>query len=117
MNKGALAFLRRSIVAKDTAPEKMGVLHYIRPRQAASWAGFSDEDITYWGGTIGNTILSSLERRPKGANTCSGFKDSLLPTAIRAEFVTELEDIEVWDSEAVIRMGEILSEVAADVWY
>lgn len=116
-NKAVLTFLRRSIIEKSEIPESSGTLHFIRPRQATEWTGFSEEDDNFWGNTIGNTVLSTLERRPKGASTWEGFKENILKTAIAGEWVSRLESLDEWNAEAVITIGNELSEVAADVWY
>lgn len=117
LNKAVLTFLRRSVIERTETPENSGVLHFIRPRQATEWTGFSEEDDNFWGNTIGNTILSTLERRPKGASTWQGFKENILPSAINGEWTSRLESFEEWNAEAVIAVGNELAEVAADVWY
>ncbi|MBD9677408.1 DUF262 domain-containing protein [Pseudomonas sp. PDM18] len=116
-NKAVLTFLRRSIIESSETPESLGTLHFIRPRQAEDWEGFSEEDDNFWGNTIGNTILSTLERRPKGASTWEGFKENILHTAIQGEWTSRLESFDEWNAQAVISVGNELSEAAANVWY
>lgn len=115
-NKGVLAFLRRSILAKSITPEAPGVLHFIWTRQA-DWVAMSEEDGAYWASTIGNTFLSELDRRPKEAVDWDGFKQHMLPTAIAGEWVEELEEVNEWDAATVEEMGHKLAEVAGGVWY
>ncbi len=67
LNKGALQFLRRSIIQATKTPDHIGWIHLIRPRQAWDWDGFDDDEFTYWGSTIGNTVLADEDRRPFGA--------------------------------------------------
>jgi hypothetical protein len=117
LNKGVLAFLRRSILAKSNTPEAPGVLHFIWTRQAPQWKNMSEEDGAYWASTIGNSFLSKLDRRPKGAADWEGFKQYMLPFAIEGEWLAELEAISEWGADAVEQIGEKLAEVAGDVWY
>ena len=116
-NKGVLAFLRRSILAKTIVPDSKGVLHFIWTRQAPEQNGMSEEDGSFWASTIGNAFLSDLDRRPKGAVDWDGFKQHLLPSAIDGEWVDELRGINEWDANAVEKMGGKLAEVAGAVWY
>lgn len=115
-NKGVLAFLRRSIVSQTIAPEAIGVLHLIWTRQS-EWESMSEEDGSFWASTIGNTVLSKLDKRPKGANDWNSFKTLILPTAIKGEWVKELGLTNAWDAATVEEMGRKLAEVAGDVWY
>lgn len=116
-NKSVLAFLRRSILAKSIVPDAPGVLHFIWTRQAPQWKGMSEEDGAYWASTIGNTFLSQLDRRPKGAVDWEGFKQYMIPTAIEGEWDGELWRVNEWGTTEVERMGEKLAEVAGSVWY
>lgn len=116
-NKSTLSFLRKSIVARDIAPELDGTLHFIRPRQATEWIGFEDEELTYWMSTLGNTLLTTEERRPRSASTWEGFKQAMLTTAVGGEYVTQLGEFYAWDAAAVEAMGQQMAQVAGDVWY
>jgi len=116
-NKGVLAFLRRSILAKTITPEAPGVLHFIWTRQSPDWNGMSEEDGAFWASTIGNTYLSELDRRPKEATNWVDFKRLMIPTAVGGEWVDELELVDEWNALAVEVMGKKLAEVAGDVWY
>ena len=97
-NKGVLEILRRSVISKSITPEAPGVLHFIWTRQTPNWQGMSEEDGAFWGSTIGNTLLSKLDRRPKEAADWAGVKEFMLPTAIEEEWVSELQDYDVWDA-------------------
>lgn len=116
-NKQVLEFIRNSIIGKEMTPDKRGHLHFIRPRHATEWHEFPDEDAAFWATTIGNTILSTQERRPNGANSWEGFKEVLLPIAAIGEWSKELRVLDVWDASAVEEIGERLARVAGDVWY
>lgn len=116
-NKSTLTFLRRSIVQQSINPDSNGFLHLVRPRQANDWAGFPDDEFTYWGSTIGNTLLAEVERRPKGSNTFGGFKTNLLPHALPREDSDALRTLPDWTTQTVEDRGRELSELAAAVWY
>ena len=116
-NKGVLAFLRRSILAKSTTPEAPGTLHFIWTRQAPEWDEMTEEEGAYWAGTIGNTFLSDLDRRPKDAIGWAGFKKAMLASAVDGEWTTQLESLNAWDASTVEQIGSELAEVAGDVWY
>ena len=116
-NKGVLAFLRRSIIEKVITPEDEGILHFIWARQFLRWKEMSEEDGSYWGSTIGNTFLSSLHKRPSNADTWTGFKENMLPSAIDGEWADTLKKIKEWDADAVEKMGSKLAEKAGDIWY
>jgi hypothetical protein len=117
LNKQTLAFLHRSIAMRSMSPPKEGYFHLVRPKYAEEWTGLEPEEITFWTNTIGNTFLSSLERRDVRANTWDGFKRWMLETALRGEFVDRLRRIDAWDAEAIEEMGVEMAEVAAQVWY
>ncbi len=116
-NKGVLTFLRRSILSKSITPDARGILHFIWTRQAPQWKGMGEEDGAFWAATIGNTFLSELDRRPKGATDWEGFKQHMLPYAHEGEWVAEFGAIQEWNAIAVEQMGEKLAEAAGDVWY
>lgn len=77
----------------------------------------SEEDGSYWGATIGNTLLADLERRPKDINSWGEFKAALLPYATDGEWHETLEAVEEWDAEAVNEAGKTLAEAAGELWY
>jgi hypothetical protein len=116
-NKSILSFIRRSIIDKTQTPESRGVLHFIRPRNSEQWEYFSDDEASYWISTLGNTLLATLERRPRGADTWDGVVKSLLPEAIDGEMVEDLREIDVWDAETVQDVGKRLAELAGNVWF
>jgi hypothetical protein len=116
LNKATLTFVQRSILEQTPTPTDSGHLHLIRPRQAADWEGFPQDDFTYWGSTLGNTILADPERRPNGSATWVGVKQHLLPEALGDSSAT-LDAVPVWDREFVERRGRRLAQQGADVWY
>jgi hypothetical protein len=117
LNMGTLTFLRRSIVQKSITPDLTGFTHLIRPRQAPEWEGFPDDEFTYWGSTIGNTLLANVERRPRHTSSWNGFRSALLPTASEGEFVHLIGSQDTWTARAVEHVGSELAEAGADVWY
>ncbi len=116
-NKGVLAFLRRSVIQNSRTPEHTGTLHFIWTRQAGHWNSMTEEDGSYWGATIGNTLLAEPERRPQGIDSWEEFKLELIPQAVDGEWRERLEDVEDWDARAVEEVGKTLAEAAGDLWY
>lgn len=111
-NKTTLAFLRRSIIASSTTPGNNGTLHYILSR-----GDLTEEVYAYWSGTIANTFLANLERRPKEAEDWSGFKRFILPNGIDGEWKDRLEEIDAMNALSLESIGKELAEAAGDVWY
>lgn len=117
LNKTVLSFMRRSALQGSTTPEAEGVLHFVWPRNADTWAGFSDED-GYWASTLGNTILASERTRPKEASfDWEGFKEHLLIKAITEEEKSRFERLGDWNAQRIEEFGRELAERAADVWF
>lgn len=116
-NKQTLTFVRRSVVQRTMTPKKEGHFHLIRPKQATEWAGFDQDEITFWTNTIGNSFLASTEKRSKFATTWSGFKGSMLDDSVSGEFVELLNEFDNWDADAVETVGKRLAEAAANVWF
>lgn len=118
-NVGTLAFIRRSIIRESITPSAIGTLQYLRPRQSlgSTWRGFADDEVAFWGSTLGNTILVNLEKRPRGANTWEGVLEALLPSAVANEANELIQSFASWTPSAVEQVGSQLAEVAANVWY
>lgn len=116
-NKGVLAFLRHSILAKSITPNSDGFLHFIWTRQAPQWEGLSEKDGAFWASTIGNTFIALLDRRPKGAGDWSGFKEHVIPHGVDGEWTRDLRQIDEWNAAAIEQMGAELAQIACDVWY
>lgn len=116
-NKSVLAFLRGSIVERSTSPAGQGALHLIRIKSAPLWGGFDDEELSYWANTIGNTLLTNSERRPRDVDDWATFKKVMLPDAVSGELVTELQQHDEWNAPAVENEGRRAAEIAADIWY
>lgn len=115
-NKAVLTFLRRSIIQGSITPDPHGVLHFIAPRQQSGWDGLSDEDLRYWGGTIGNTFLAELERRPKSVGTWGDFKAAFFTSAVPGEIVEKLNGLERWNAEAIEGIAAVMEDGARRVW-
>lgn len=116
-NKEVLKFLRSSILQRTTTPDLSSALHFVRPRVVADWPGFSDEDFRLVGSTLGNTVLSTAERRPSGSNSIAGVNSQLLPTAIAGEVLSDAQTLSIWTSETVREVGARLAAMGARVWY
>lgn len=117
LNKGTLTFLRRSVLQQTISPEPIGFMHLIRPRQAPEWWTFPDDEFTYWGSTLGNTLLADVERRPWATSTWQGFRNQLLPHAVDGEVVHEIETRTEWSARSVEEVGAQLASAATEVWY
>lgn len=116
-NKGTLGFMRRSIVCGSITPSQSGTLHFVWPRNAQGWKGMTEDEEAFWASTIGNTFLSTLERRPKSASDWEGFRKHMFPEAVNGEWLEELSAIAEWDASAVENMGRKLAEVATQIWF
>lgn len=115
-NKGVLSFLRRSIVQRTTVPDGTGVLHFIAPRYKVAWEGLSEEQVAYWGGTVANTILTDVERRPKQASSWEGVKSELIVRAVEGELVDALQGMDQWNESAVEEISSLVKQRAAEIW-
>jgi hypothetical protein len=116
LNKQILYFMRRSIIEKSVTPGLGGTLQFIWTRQAP-FEGMGEEEGAYWASTLGNTFLSTIERRPKTVTTWQSFKDEMLPTAVPGERVAELESIGEWNAHEVARVGQDLASAAGEIWF
>ena len=116
-NKWTLAFLRRSIAQRTITPRQEGTLHFIMARQQDVWPGFSEESALFWSGTLANTFLSKLERRPKEATDWHGFQSSILPSATDGEWLQRLGELDAWNPEVLETLSYELAEAASNVWY
>ena len=77
----------------------------------------SEEDGSFWAGTIGNTFLSILDKRPSEADDWHGFKASMLPTGLPGEPMAFFKSIDEWNASAIEAMGSRLARDAGDIWY
>lgn len=116
-NKSVLAFMRRSIIENTITPNSDGVLHQIWIRQATSWVGMTAQEGTFWASTIGNTVLSNLERRPREASDWDSVKTHIIGQALPHEWRARLEAEHVWDARAVDAIGQELAQRAGEIWY
>lgn len=117
LNRSTLLFMRRSILQKTITPERNGYLHLIRPRQASDWQDFPDGDFSYWGSTLGNTVLAQIERRPKGATDWDAFRGLLLPEALEGDGIQAEAQSNTWGVDAVEERGKELASEGAEVWF
>lgn len=115
--KGVLTFIRSSIIENDICAADGGTLHFVMPKNANPWPPFSEEDAAYWGGTIGNTILCVVDRRPSNTDSWKGFIEHMIPAAVQGEWKRELEEIPEWNAETLGEMGKSLALAAGEIWY
>jgi hypothetical protein len=116
LNRQTLDFMRRSIIQKDVTPNLGGTLQFIWTKQVP-FDDMGEDEGSYWASTIGNTFLSTIERRPKTVTTWQSFKNEMLPTAVEGEWDAELESIGEWNAQQVARMGQDLANAAGEIWF
>lgn len=116
-NKSVMSFLRNSVIQRDIIPSTYYNLHYIIPKSIKDGHSISDGELSYWGNTVGNTFLSTEEKRAGGSETWSGFKANMFPSAAPEELITQLDSFEEWTVEAIQEMAGTLSATAAEIWY
>lgn len=116
LNKNVLTFLRRSIIQNTITPTQVGFLHFIWIKSAA-FGGIGEDEGSYWASTIGNTIISSVQKKPRVVVDWNTFKNTMLKTAADGEWVQSLANIVDWDVAAVERMGSDLANEAGRIWY
>jgi len=116
LNKQILYFMRRSVIEGSITPSSGGTLQFIWTKQVP-FQGMGEEEGSYWASTLGNTFLSTLERRPKTVTSWQSFKDEMFPHAVRGEKVAELESISEWSAHEVARIGKDLASAAGEIWF
>ncbi len=116
LNKSVMSYVKNSVCSRSITPEKYYNLHFIVPKNVRESAGFAEGELSYWGGTIGNTFLSHKEKRI-GEPSWDEFQKYMLGTAAPGEFVDALEQYLFWSVDSVKEMGEIIADEAVAVWY
>jgi len=116
LNKQILYFIRRSILDRSITPSSGGTLQFIWTRQAP-FQEMGEEEGAYWASTIGNTFLSTLERRPNTVISWRQFKDELLPHSVEGEWTERLKSIQDWTAQEVSRIGKDLANAAGEIWF
>ena len=116
-NKGVMSFIRNSVIQSNITPNLYYNLHYIIPKSIKDGHNISDGDLSYWGNTIGNTFLSTEERRAADSDTWGGFRANMFPIAAPEEMVARLSSFEEWTVDAIQEMARVLSARAAEIWY
>jgi hypothetical protein len=116
LNKGVLSYLKNAVCSRDLTPSVYSPLHFIVPRARKDHLSFLEGELSYWGSTIGNTFLSTIEKRLGDADW-PDFKRVMLPTAAPGEFTELLEGFDDWNARAIRRMSSVLAEVASEIWY
>lgn len=116
LNKNLLTFLRRSIIQNTITPNPHGFLHFIWSK-SAPFEGIGEDEGSYWASTLGNTIISNVEKRPRTLVDWPTFKGTMLTTAVDGEWVHPLNQLARWDVAAVEGMGSDLANEAGRIWY
>lgn len=117
LNKNILSFIRDSIFSKTIAPRSANFLHFVAPKSIKNFDSLQAEELSYWGNTIGNTFLSTKDKRVPESDTWLGFKENMVPTAPKDDLSAELSNYKKWDVEAIKKMGAELTQRAIDIWY
>lgn len=115
-NKQVLTFLRRSVIQQTIAPNPNGFLHFIWTK-VPPFGGMAEDEGSFWASTLGNTIISTVEKRPRLVTDWSTFKDSMFATAADGEWVHALNQVANWDVEMVEKLGAELAAEAGRIWY
>lgn len=115
-NKWTLLFLRQSEVQSTWRPENIGYLHLIRPRQASDWPSFPTDEFTFWGSTLGNTILANVERRPKGATSWEGVKENLMPRCLDGDSKQLSQKLD-WGVADIEKRGRHIADRLTSIWF
>ncbi len=115
-NKATLLFLRQSDVQSTWRPDNVAHLHLIRPRQASDWPSFPADEFTFWGSTLGNTILTKVERRPKGATSWEGVKENLIPQCLD-EDSEQFGQKPKWSVVDVEERGVQIAQRLTSIWF
>jgi hypothetical protein len=116
LNKGVLSYVKNAICSRSITPKSYFPLHFIIPKTTKDHTAFTEGELSYWGSTVGNTFLSTLDKR-LGDAEWSEFKQFMLPTAAQGEFNENLHQFEVWDADAIKSMAGTLADVAVEIWY
>lgn len=116
LNKQVLTFLRRSVIQQSITPNPHGFLHFIWVK-SPPFGGMQEDEGTYWASTLGNTIISSVEKRPRAVVDWPTFKDTMLATAADGEWGNSLNQLAEWDVQALESMGADLAAEAGRIWY
>ncbi len=115
-NKQVLRFLRSSIIQGTITPRTNDTLHLIWTRQSAI-GSMSEEEGAAWSSTLGNSFLSSLERRDKTISDWASFKQRMFARAADHEWIDHLEKVDEWNAQAVQSLGAEMAQVAGNLWY
>ena len=116
LNKGVMGYIKNSICARSIIPERYYNIHFILPKSVKTHPDFADGELSFWGGTIGNTFLSQNERR-LGEASWDDFVRHMLKAAAPGEFADTIAAHERWNAAAIREMGHMLADEAVSVWY
>ena len=117
-SKSTLSFLRKSIQDKTCTPSNTSTLHFVHPLNDIKWDGMSDVDAAFWSGTLGNSVLVDLTRRPPEASiNLDSFKEYMLPHLSDSMAKTVLEGTNQWEAKTIENLGKQAAIKAAEIWY
>lgn len=116
LNKNVLSYIKNSVCSRNITPDQFYYIHFIIPKSTKNSESFSEGELSFWGGTIGNTFLSTSEKRVGEANW-DDFKKFMLDHAVDGELSNQLSSYDEWNATAIKQMGRMLAHKAVDVWY
>jgi hypothetical protein len=116
MSKGVQFVLRASAMQQTVLPVLSGFAYQVRPRNVDDWPDFPGDDFKALGSTIGNWIITDLERRPRGANSLDGAIDKLLPHLEHYED-QRIRTMDSWSADDVRSMNSFMKDMSRRVWY
>lgn len=116
-SKKVLYFLRSSIEQNKITPNDSGYFHYIMQRNKDAWVGLNEEEFKFWSGTISNTVITSMKRRPAGIEDWESFRNSFLEGLTSDKVKEKLSKIEHWNVAEIEKLGAYFAEKAEKIWY
>ncbi|MEJ1154619.1 DUF262 domain-containing protein [Microbacterium marmarense] len=114
LNRSQAHVVRSALLQNDPAPILMGFPHLVRPKNAENWPGFSEERFDQVGTTIGNWVLTTMERRPPGARTPEGVKQKITSKVLECEISPNIDE---WTADAVESRSADVSNSLPELWY
>lgn len=115
-NKQVLNFIRRSVVQRSITPNLDGFLHFIGVKQSG-FAEIAENEAVFWTSTIGNTFLSTIDRRPREVIDWLSFKDQMFPSAVHGEWTNQLSCRDMWNASSIETIGLEMAQEAGHIWY
>lgn len=118
LNKSLLEFLRKSELLETVAPlnDDMHLHFVVTKRDVDTWVE-PDETVAISKeiGSIGNTFISSANRRPKGLKTWNDFFESDINDGQEKIKIPDIEHS--WDADFIIKRTELIANALTALWF